>query len=600
MTSSAPTTGSTTRSADPRLDLSIIASQFRPHVRTGAAAAAAVVGGTTVSALGPLVIGAGIDRGVVGGDRRWIAWSFAALVAISAVNAGTTVLETRLMGRLAQDYMQALRSRLLDHLFTLDPVSLGRQRTGRVVSRLTSDVQNLQQFLEGGMALLVKAGVMLAVTVAIMLLRAWQLALPVLACVLPLVAATTVYRRKVFAAEIEVRDRVANLLSHVNESLVGMQVVQAFAAEDRRHAAFRAANGATYRARMRTARATSLYYPIVELLPAVSLAVVLGLGATLVVRGDLGLGVVVAFALYANHLFNPIQQLTEVTPLLQAALASWAKILAFLDEEPLVKDAPDARPLEPGPGMVTFEGVTFRYGDDRPPALRDVDLAFVPGQRTVVVGESGAGKSTLARLLVRFLDPTEGRVLVDGQDLREVTGPSLRQSVTLVPQEGYLFDGTVAANIALAGNDGLPGAVQPDARSTDIVSTCRRLGILDRLEALPDGLDTRVDHGGTSLSAGQRQLVAIARAAVRDPQVVVLDEATANLDPATEVVVERALAALLADRTAIVIAHRVPTALRADRVVMLRNGRIVADGPPGKLLAGDGPFRRWVDAVPSA
>jgi ATP-binding cassette subfamily B protein len=327
------------------------------------------------------------------------------------------------------------------------------------------------------------------------------------------------------------------------------------------------------------------YQGVVDLLGPVGLAVVMGLGAYLVGSHGLQVGTVVAFSLYLGRLFEPIQQAIELASLLQAATASFSRIFAFLDEQPLVADAEDARPFEPGPGEVRVEGVTFSYpGREGTPVVADIDLDVKPGERVALVGDSGAGKTTLAKLLSRTYDPVAGRVLVDGQDLREVKSETLSRSLTLVAQEGFLFDGTISENIAMAK----PGATEDDAKAA-----AAELGILERLESLPDGLATKITNGGSSLSAGQRQLVALTRAMVAEPKVLILDEATSQLDPATDALVETAMLTLFEGRTAIVIAHRVSTVLKADRVVVLERGAIAESGPPLTLLQTDGPFARW-------
>jgi ATP-binding cassette, subfamily B, bacterial len=365
-----------------------------------------------------------------------------------------------------------------------------------------------------------------------------------------------------------------------------MRLVQAYGAEPRQRATFEAANDATLRARMRTVRLLMAYYPPIEFLQPVALAVVFLLGLWMVGRGAVQVGVLVSFVLLVQRLFEPIQQFAELTMVSQSAAASLTRITGFLDERPAVHDPSGAGDMPAGDGRIELRGVSFAYAADLPAVLRNVELHVPAGQRVAVIGESGAGKSTLARLLVRFHDPTSGAVLIDGMDLRNVSLASLRRTVALVPQEGFLFDGTVASNIAM---------VREGETRAGVERAMARGGILAALSALPQGLDTRVSGGGRNLSAGQRQLVALARALFADPRVVVLDEATSNLDPGTEAAVEEAMRAVLRGRTAVVIAHRVATALRADRVVLMEHGRVVEDGTPLELRRAATRFARWAD-----
>jgi ATP-binding cassette subfamily B protein len=384
---------------------------------------------------------------------------------------------------------------------------------------------------------------------------------------------------------------MADLLNHVNEALVGMRVVQAYSIEKQQRGTFRSVNDAALDARIESGRVTSIYYGVIEFMQPVALAIVIGYGAVLADRGVIEVGTLIAFTLYLTRLFEPIQQFTELNSLMQAASAALSRTFEFLDRRPTLTDRDGARDFRRGPGEVRIEDVTFPYAPDAPPAVADLDIHLAPGERIAVVGTSGAGKSTLAKLVGRFYDPTSGRVLIDGQDLRDIRHAPLRRDVMVVPQEGFLFDGTIADNIALG---------HPNATREELVAACERLGLAGVLSRIPGGLDARIANRGLSLSSGQRQLVALVRAFVADPAVIVLDEATSNLDPATDALVEHALVGLLDQRTSIVVAHRVGTALRADRVIVLEHGRIVEDGPPEELAGREGAFARWVAAARAA
>ena len=533
----------------------------------------------------PVLVGVAIDRGVIGRDPRALGAALSAAAGSSAAFVVLAWVQIRVVGRFGQEWLSGLRSRLLRQLHTLDMDRITGEVSGRVVARLTSDVDNLQQFTDNALSMGIAAAFSAVLTLLAMLLQSTLLTAAVAALLLPIAVVAVRFRERVHAAQLEVRDRTAQLLGRIGEAISGMRLVQAYNAETHQRSGFEGANDATMRARMRTVRLLMAYSPPIEFLQPVALAVVFVLGLWMVGRGALQVGVLVSFVLLVQRLFEPIQQFAELSMVSQSAAASLTRISGFLDERPAVRDAPDARAMPPGDGRVEVRGVSFSYAPHLPAVLRDVDLVVPAGQRLAVIGESGAGKSTLARLLVRFDDPTAGAVLVDGVDLRTVTLTSLRRTVALVPQEGFLFDGTVASNLAMVRDGATRAAVEAAMASG---------GMLDALSALPHGLDTRLRGGGRNLSAGQRQLVALARALFADPRVVVLDEATSNLDPATEAAVEGAMRAVLEGRTAVVIAHRVATALRADRVVLMQDGRVVEDGRPAEMRLAGTRFARWV------
>lgn len=568
-----------------------VLAEFRPHRRLLALAIAGTLLMTFSAVSVPLLVEYVVDRGIV--ERSSGAVGVAAGLALVAVAAQVlgTWLEVSNMGRFAERYLADLRGSLLDHLYRLDLDFFTREPSGRLVARLTSDVENLQQFVQGGLSLVIRAGLLLSLTITVMFTQSWRLTLAVLVVVPFLLLASAWYRPRAFSVQLSIRESMAAMLSHVNESLVGMRVVQAFAIEPDQHEVFRDVSFTTYDAKRRSGTVAATYYGAIELLHPIALAIVVGYGSWLVSQDQARAGVVLAFSLYLTRLFEPIQQFTELTHLLQSASASFARVFEFRARRPAIVDRPGAFDFVAGEGEIRIEAVTFRYGPDSPVVLHDLDLMIPPGQRVAVVGTSGAGKSTVAKLVARFYDPTTGRVLIDGQDARDVTGSSLRRSVIVVPQEGFLFDGTVADNVAV----GRPGATR-----AEVEQACAALGFGARIDAIPGGLDAVVANRGLTLSSGQRQIVGLARAFLAAPKVIVLDEATSNLDPATDALVESAMTALLAERTAIVIAHRVHTALRADRVLVFEHGRVVEDGAPGALAAADGPFSRWVAATREA
>jgi ATP-binding cassette, subfamily B, bacterial len=565
--------------------------EFAPFRRDGLGALGGVFLAVVCQVTTPLVVAYAVDRGVTDRDTGVIARCVVIMAALIAGQVVGSFLELRAMGRFAERYLASLRQRLVDHLHGLDLDYFSREPAGRIVSRLTSDVESLQQFLQYGLSLLLRGVLLLTLSITVMFTQSWQLSLAVLAIVPALVLASRWYRPRAFDVQVGTRESMANLLNHVNEALVGMRVVQAYGIEAQQRGEFAGVNDAAFDARRRSGQVTSIYYAIIEFLHPVALAIVIGYGSVLADRGTIEVGTLIAFTLYLTRLFEPIQQFTELNSLLQAAGAAFARTFEFLDRAPTLTDAPDAAAFRRGAGDVHLDHVTFRYSPNAPDAVAGLDLHLAPGERVAVVGTSGAGKSTLAKLVGRFYDPTKGRILIDGQDLASVRHASLRRDVMVVPQEGFLFDGTIADNIAL----GKPGTTRDE-----LVAACARLGFGGVLGRIPGGLDARIANRGLTLSSGQRQLVALARAFVADPAVIVLDEATSNLDPATDALVEHALVGLLEHRTSIVVAHRIGTALRADRVIVMEHGRVVEEGQPEALAALDGAFSRWVAAARQA
>jgi ATP-binding cassette subfamily B protein len=421
--------------------------------------------------------------------------------------------------------------------------------------------------------------------VIVIVLMSWQLALGVLIIVPPVYFASRWFRRVSNIAYLEVRDRIATNLTTLQESLEGVRVVQAFGREGSFTRRFSRTNEDQYEANLETVRISAKYFPVVEFSGVAGTAAIIGWGGYLSSIGVVTVGTVAAFVLYLNSLFEPVQQLSQLYNTVQAAGAALSKIFGVLDTRASVAQRPGAVDL-PTDGEVEVEQVTFAYAEE--PVLRDVSLTISAGERIALVGPTGAGKSTLAKLIARFYDPTSGTVRVDGVDLHDATLRSLRERVVVVPQEGFLFAGSLRDNVRVG---------RPEATDAEVEGALSALGLLDRFRAFPEGLATEVRERGSRLSAGERQLVSLARAALADPAVLVLDEATSNLDPGTEQQVEAALERLMHGRTVVVVAHRLSTAARADRIAVIYDGRLSELGTHAELVAHEGHYailhRAW-------
>ncbi len=450
---------------------------------------------------------------------------------------------------------------------------------------MTNDVQALDQLVTDGIVTLFSASLTLLGTAAILLFLDPQLALVTFAVFPVLLVGSVAFRIASAGAYRLTREKIAMVTAYLQETLSGIRIVRAFGQEPRHESRFAELNDENREANMRTVNLNAAYFPSVELLSAVATAAILLYGGNQVVDGAVTIGVLASFVFYLQTFFDPIQQLSQLYTTYQAGMAALDKIFLLLDERPELHDAEDAIELRRLRGEIRFEGVDFSYGGDSL-AIEDVTLDVPPGQTVALVGATGAGKSTLAKLVARFYDPTRGRVLIDGHDLRTVTEQSLRSQLGIVPQEGFLFSGTIRDNIAFG---------RPDAEHTDVEAAARAVGAHEFIERLPDGYDTEVGERGGHLSAGQRQLVAFARAAAADPRVLILDEATSNVDVRTEARIEHGLRRLLAGRTAIVIAHRLSTIRNAGRIVVAR-GR--PDRRAGNARRAPGGRRRIRPAIP--
>jgi ABC-type multidrug transport system fused ATPase/permease subunit len=450
----------------------------------------------------------------------------------------------------------------------------------------------MNSMVTDGPTTLVQNTLTLVGSAAVLLVLDWRLALATLTVFPAMAVGTAVFRRYSARAYRRTRERMGEVTASLQEDISGVRVVQAFRREDANYRRFRAVNDGYRAANVQTVNYASIYFPFVSLLSAVATAVVLGYGGILVFRGQLTPGSLFAFIALLSNFFDPVQQLSQFYQTLLGAMAALDKVVEVLETEPAMSDSPTARPLPPIAGKVEFENVRFSYAPDASEVLHSVSFTAEPGQTIALVGHTGAGKSTVVKLLARFYDPTAGRVLIDGHDLRDVTAHSLRSQLGIVPQEGFLFSGTVRSNIAFG---------RPDASLEDVVAAAQAVGADEFIRALPEGYDTQIQERGARLSIGQRQLVAFARALLADPRILILDEATSSVDIPTEARIEEALQTLLAGRTALVVAHRLSTIRGADVIVVLEHGEVIEAGTHRQLIELRGRYYAlyddWVEAV---
>ncbi|MGH3735107.1 MAG: ABC transporter ATP-binding protein [Micromonosporaceae bacterium] len=575
----------------------LLRSLLRPHRRLLTVAVALLLTQNAAAMAGPYLVKVGIDTGVPAlrrGDVTvlvWIAVAFAVAALTEYVAKRGFILT---IGRLGQAVLLRLRRRVYRHFQKLSLAFHERYTSGKVISRLTSDMDSISELVDGGIEDLLLAGLSVLSVAGILLWLDLELALVTLLCFPFLLWLSAWFRRNSAVAYRRTREKVALVIVHFVESLGGIAAVQAFRREPRNQEIFDAVNDDYRLANRRAARLMSTYAPGVKLVGNITIAVVLSYGAYRVMHQQTELGVLAAFLLYLRWFFEPMQELSMFYNSLQSATAALEKLAGVLDERPGVPPAASPVPLpSPVRGAVRLDAVEFGYRADLP-VLRRLDLTVPAGQTVAVVGATGAGKSTIAKLVTRFYDPVAGGVSLDGVDLRDLAEEELRRAVVMVTQENFLFSGSVADNI---------GFGRPGARREEIEAAARAIGADGFIRALPDGYDTEVRKRGGRLSAGQRQLVAFARAFLADPVVLILDEATSSLDLPSERAVQRALRTILADRTAIVIAHRLSTVRIADRVLVLDAGQVVEDGSPASLAASDGHYarlhRQWRDSLAS-
>jgi ATP-binding cassette, subfamily B, bacterial len=560
------------------------ARMLRPQARQVAGALAMVLLWTSTVLAGPYLVKFGIDQGINDGDAGKLNLAIGAYVVVAVLAYFANRAQISLISQVGERYLRSLRVRVFDHLQRLSMPFYDRSKAGVLVSRMTSDVDSLSELIQLGLSMFVANALLLAVSLVVLTYVSWQLMLVCAIGLPPVILASIKFQRDSNDAYLDVRDRIGSTLSHLQEGIAGVRVVQAFAREDVEVDRFEQGNWELYDSHMRSVVISAWYLPVIEL--------ALGIGGWWVHEGSLTVGTVAFFVLTLSNLFEPVQQLSQLFNMVQSAGAGLHKLYELLDTRVDVAERPGAVDL-PTTGDIEIDDVSFAYGDG-PRVLHDVSLRIPAGSRLALVGPTGAGKSTLAKLAARLYDPTDGRVGFGGVDLRDATLGSLRGRIVVIPQEGFLFNATIRDNVRLA---------RAGATDAEVDDALRAVDAYDRFAGLPEGLDTEVRERGSRLSAGEKQLVSLARAALADPAVLVLDEATSSLDPGTEALVEAAVGRLLEGRTVVVIAHRLSTAERADMVGVVDGGELVELGPHADLVAQGGAYSRlyatWVAGTAS-
>ena len=560
------------------------ATMARPFRKTIFAALAFTALSTLGVVLGPVILGWGIDNGITPGDTEVLRNAVIFYMGLTVVAYLAARQQYILINRAGEGFLRALRVRVFDHIQKQSLAFFDRNKSGVLVARMTSDVESMGELVQFGLLQFVSAILLVGFALVLAVLTSWQLTLAGMLVMPIIIVASRKFQRDSNAAYLDVRENIGQNLSTLQEGIAGVRVIQAYAREPEQQRRFEQSNRRLYDSHLHSVRVSTWYFGLVETSGVLATAIIVGVGGWLYTNGEVQIGQIITVVLLFAQLFEPVQQLSQLYNTVQSSAAALNKLFGILDTEPDVQDGPDDLPPN---GELVVDRVGFRYPATETPVLSDVSITVADGERLALVGPTGAGKSTLAKLMARLYDPTEGTITFGGVDLRDATLASLRHRVVVVPQEGFLFGGTVADNVRIA---------RADATDDDVRAAFDAIGALERFDEFPDGIHTEVRERGSRLSAGERQLVSLARAALVDPAVLVLDEATSNLDPGTEFIVERALDTLMTGRTTIVVAHRLSTIQRADRIGVIDGGRLVELGNHTELVAQGGRYAALADA----
>ncbi|CAB4607239.1 unannotated protein [freshwater metagenome] len=535
---------------------------------------------TVCTLAGPVLVRHGIDAGIKAKNDRALNFTVIAYLVVTAIAYVVGRMQYVSLNSAGEGFLRILRVKVFAQLQKQSMAFFDREKAGVLIARMTADIESMAELVQWGLMQFLSSFLLLFLAFFLLMSLSWQLTLISLIVFPFLIAASVKFQRDSSKAYLEVREKVGANLSALQEGITGVRVIQAYAREDEQIRRFEESNRALFRSHMHSVKVSTWYFGLIEFAGIASSALIIGIGGWLVHRGSVSLGTVVAFVLLLANLFDPVQQLSQLYNTLQSAAAALHKLFGILDAVPDVDEVAHPTSL-PARGDVVVNDITFSYAGAARPALENVSLTLSAGTRLALVGPTGAGKSTLAKLMARLYDPQSGTVSFGGVNLKNASMEDLRSRIVVIPQEGFLFDGSVRENLLIA---------KPSATEVELLQALDNIGLRERFEALPEGLDTQVRERGSRLSAGERQLVALSRAALVDPAVLVLDEATSNLDPGTEMLVEAALEKLMINRSVIVVAHRLSTVQRADLIAVVADAKISEIGTHAELLALNGHY----------